>query len=295
MKFGSVDNPGELNLSLPDDHPETKKLLSKTQNGKPGIYVGCAKWNRSELKNFYPRGTKDELEYYATQFNAIELNATHYRNFPEDQIQNWCDKVPSDFRFFPKVFRLISHLKWLKDIEEPVEDYLGSVVHFREKLGTIFLQVRDNFAPKFFDRVQGFVELWPKDIPLAMEFRHPDWFNDKKVAEDLYQLLEENNIANVIVDTAAYRNLLHMRLTNSEAFVRYVGANAPSDYDRLDEWTGRLKKWQDEGIQKIHFFVHQNKEKASPRLAAHFIKGLNTKLGCNLKIPKIDNEQGDLF
>lgn len=295
MKFGSVDNPKELTLNLPDDHPETKRVLSNNKDGKPDIYVGCAKWNRSELKNFYPRGTKDELTYYATQFNAIELNATHYRNFPEDTINDWYQKVPNDFRFFPKVYRLISHLKWLNDIEGPVQDYLDSVVHFKDKLGTIFLQVRDNFAPKFFDRVESFVELWPEDIPMAMEFRHPDWFNDKKVAKDLYQLLEENGIANVICDTAAYRELLHMRLTNSEAFVRYVGANGPSDYDRLDEWVGRLKEWQDQGIQKIHFFVHQNEEKASPKLAAHFITEINKELGSDLKVPKVDDEQGDLF
>jgi uncharacterized protein YecE (DUF72 family) len=296
MKFGSVDNPEGMNFHLPDDHPDTKKVLSEFKNGKPDIYVGCAKWNRSELKNFYPRGTKDELEYYATQFNSIELNATHYRNFPEDQIRTWSEKVPDDFRFFPKVNRQISHMKWLKDVEEPVDDYLASVVHFKEKLGTIFLQVRDNFAPKHFDRIENFVEIWPKDIPLAMEFRHPAWYNDKKVADDLYQLLKQNNIASVVVDTAAYRELLHMRLTNGEAFIRYVGANDASDYDRLDDWVGRLKTWQDQGIRKISFFVHQNEEKASPRLAAHFIKGLNAELGCNLKIPKIDdNGQGDLF
>lgn len=296
MKFGSVDNPGEIDFSLPDDHPGTAGVLSNSKSsGKPSIYVGCAKWNRQELKYFYPRGTKDELEYYATQFNAIELNATHYRNFPEDTVHDWYTKVPEDFRFFPKVYRLISHLKWLNEIEEPVQEYLDSVVHFKDKLGTIFLQVRDNFAPKFFDRVESFVELWPKDIPLAMEFRHSGWFSDKKVAEDLYQLLEENSIANVLVDTAAHRELLHMRLTNSEAFIRYVGANDASDYDRLDEWVGRLKTWQDQGIQKIHFFVHQNEEKASPRLAAHFIEGLNAELESNLKVPKVDEERGDLF
>ena len=296
MKFGSVDNPDGLNLNLQDDQPDTERVLSKHKNGKPEIYVGCAKWNRKDLKGFYPRGTKDELEYYASQFNSVELNATFYRNFPEDTINDWVKKVSDNFKFFPKVNQQVSHRRWLNNIEDDVQEYLGSVVHFKEKLGTIFLQVRDNFAPKFFDRVESFVELWPKDIPLAMEFRHPDWFNDKKVAEDLYKLLEENNIANVFCDTAAYRELLHMRLTNGEAFVRYVGANAPSDYDRLDEWVGRLKQWQEQGIQKIHFFVHQNEEKASPRLSAHFIKGLNAELGCNLKIPRIDDgAQGDLF
>lgn len=296
MKFGSVEEPEKLNLNLPPDHPETQRVLEKSDNGKTEIFVRCAKWNRQELKNSYPRGTKDELKYYAAQFNYIELNATHYRNFSEDQIQAWCDKTPDYFRFFPKVNRQISHLRWLNHIEEPTDEYLASVVHFREKLGTIFLQVRDKFAPKFFDRVEAFVNYWPEDIPLAMEFRHPDWFDEGKAAGDLYQLLEEKGIANVICDTAAHRNLLHMRLTNSEAFVRYVGANASSDYSRLDEWVMRLKEWQDQGIQKIHFFVHQYEEEESPALAAHFIKGLNAELGSDLIIPDLaDGGQQNLF
>ncbi|HET6527303.1 MAG TPA: DUF72 domain-containing protein [Balneolaceae bacterium] len=298
MKFGRVEKPDTVNFSLPDDHPETKKVLSNFgASGKPQIYVGCAKWNRQELKGFYPRGTKDELEYYASQFNAVELNATFYRNFPADQISSWCEKVPDEFRFFPKVNQQVSHRKWLSDIKEATEDFLNSISHFQDKLGTSFLQLRDKFAPKYFDRVSDFVEFWPQGFPLAVEFRHPDWFNDESVAKDLHALLEENNVANIIVDTAGKRDLMHMRLTNNEAFIRYVGANHPTDYARLDDWTLRLKKWLGEGLQNIHFFVHQNEERESPKLAAHFIEKLNEEIGTNLKIPKSsgDDSQGDMF
>ena len=126
---------------------------------------------------------------------------------------------------------------------------------------------------------------------LAVEFRHTDWYNDKSVAEDLYQLLEENNISNIIVDTAGRRDLMHMRLTNSRAFIRYVGANHKSDYTRLDDWVERLKIWKDNGIGEIDFFVHQNIEKESPLLSAYFIKQLNAKLGTDLKNPGDDEQQ----
>lgn len=297
MKFGSVDNAEKVNLSLPEDHPGTPDILSKNGGtAKPEVYVGCAKWNRQDLKNFYPRGTKDELEYYASQFNAVEMNATFYRNFSPGQIAEWSDKVPPHFRFFPKVNRQISHLKWLSDVQRATDEYLNSVLHFKEKLGTIFLQLRDNFAPKYFDRVAGFIDNWPDGVPLAVEFRQPDWFNDPKVSSDLYDLLEEHEVANVIVDTAGHRELMHMRLTNSEAFIRYVGANDPTDYSRLDEWVDRLKKWKDEGLRKIHFFVHQNEERASPQLAAHFIGKLNEEIGSDLKIPETQaDSQKELF
>lgn len=288
MKFGSVEDPGKIDFSLPVSHPGTAGFLSNNKsNGKTSVYVGCAKWNRKELKGFYPRGTKDELEYYSSQFNAIELNATFYRYFTREQITAWHEKVPEGFRFFPKVHQDVSHRKWMNDIDQPLENFFNSVVNFKEKLGTVFLQLRDNFSPKHFDRVRNFIESWPGDISLAVEFRHTGWFNDPKVADELYQLLEENNIANVIADTAGRRDLLHMRLTNNEAFIRYVGSNHKTDYTRLDEWVERLKLWREQGLQNIHFFVHQNEEKESPVLAAYFIKKLNKEIGCKLKIPAL--------
>lgn len=291
MKFGSVDNPEQIDFTLPKDHVDTVRVLNASPSKSTNIYVGCAKWNRADLKGFYPRGTKDELEYYSRQFNSIELNATFYRIFPPEQFQKWYEKTPDDFRFFPKLNQEISHWKRLSEVKDVVEHYLYSAINLREKLGCLFLQMHSNFAPKDFNRVADFMESWPKEVPLAVEFRHTDWYNDKSVAEELFQLLEENNISNIIVDSAGRRDIMHMRLTNSRAFVRYVGANHASDYARLDDWVERLKQWQDAGIKEIDFFVHQNIEKESPLLSAYLIKNLNEKLGASLTIPNEDLQQ----
>ncbi len=295
MKFGSVNNPEQIDFTLPKDHPKTKIVLNKfLDDNVPEVYVGCAKWNRADLKGFYPRGTKDELVYYASQFNSIELNATFYRIFPAEQFATWYDKTPKGFKFFPKLNQEISHWKRLQDTKEVVEHYLYNASNLKEKLGTVFLQMHNNFSPKDFSKVVDFVENWPKEIPLAVEFRHTDWYNDKEVTEDLYELLENNNVANVIVDTAGRRDLMHMRLTNATAFVRYVGANHASDYDRLDDWISRIKDWKEQGIKEIDFFIHQNIEKESPLLSAYFIRKLNQELGYSLTIPN-DNSQQKLL
>jgi uncharacterized protein YecE (DUF72 family) len=95
----------------------------------------------------------------------------------------------------------------------------------------VFLQLHDNFKPKDFDRVEKFVKDWPKEVPLAIEVRSAEWFEEENF-EKFSQFLEENNIANIIVDTAGRRDMLHMRLTSDTAFVRYVGANADSEYGK---------------------------------------------------------------
>ena len=288
MKFGKVDAPETIDFTLPPDHRDTSVVLARSGKDKTSqlqVYVGCAKWNRQDLKNFYPRGTKDELTYYASQFNSIELNATFYRLFPAEQYVKWKDKAPDGFKFFPKITNNISHLKRLIDSEHYIPEYLEHTMLLGDKLGTIFLQMHNNFGPKNFDRVLNFIAHWPREVPLAMEFRHTDWFNNPEVAQQLYDRLEHNNIANILVDTAGRRDIMHMRLTNNEAFVRYVGANHPSDYDRLDDWVDRLKVWVDQGLNRIHFFIHQNLEVASPLLAAYFIEKLNARLGLELRIP----------
>jgi uncharacterized protein YecE (DUF72 family) len=290
MKFGSTNTPESIDFTLPPDHPDTKRVLNQFKDDNlPEIYVGCAKWNKADLKGFYPKGVKDELEYYSRQFNSIELNATFYRIFPADQFANWYEKTPKGFKFFPKLNQEISHWKRLQETKEVVENYLYNASNLKEKLGTVFLQMHDNFAPKDFDRVVAFIEAWPKEIPLAVEFRHTKWYNDKDVADELYQLLEANNISNIIVDTSGRRDLLHMRLTNATAFVRYVGANHTSDYSRLDDWIERLKDWKEQGIKEVDFFIHQNIEKESPLLAAYFIEKLNSELGYSLNIPNKGN------
>ena len=286
MKFGRVDNPEDINFALPQDHRDTRKILNNgSDTSSLEVYVGCAKWNRQDLKNFYPRGTKDELTYYSSQFNCIELNATFYNLPTRQQVEKWRDKTPEGFKFFPKITNTISHFKRLIDTKILVEEYCDAISAFEEKLGMVFLQMHDNFKPKDFDRLEKFLKDFPAGIPLAVEVRNAEWFANPVEAERFYHLLEIHNKANVVVDTAGRRDMLHMRLTTPDVFIRYVGANHETDYSRLDDWLERIKLWKDQGLRQLYFFVHQNLEKESPLLSAYFTKRLNAEFGLDLKVP----------
>lgn len=288
MKFGQVPNPEEIDFTIPADHKDSKGVLARSKAKDLKIWVGCAKWNKKDLKGFYPKGVKDELGYYSTQFNCIELNATFYRLFKADVYTNWYEAVPAGFKFFPKLTQSISHFRRLKEVEELVDISVSNMSHLKEKLGMPFLQMHNNFGPKDMDRVIAFVENWNEyQMPLAMEFRKTDWYNDEAVSSELYTLLEKNKITNVLVDTAGRRDLMHMRLTTPTAFIRWVGANDPkSDRARLDELVERIANWKSQGLKELYFFVHQNVEKESPLLSAYFIEKLNKQIGSDLTPPK---------
>lgn len=295
MKFGQVEDPSKIDFTLPKDHPKTSEILSEKGGKLEELYIGCAKWNKTDLKGFYPRGTKDELTYYATQFNSIELNATFYGMPSPEQVITWREKTPDDFKFFPKITNTVSHFRRLLNITDVVTQFATAVLNFEEKLGMVFLQLHDNFKPKDYDRLEKFVKEWPQEVPLAIELRNEEWFANEEVFNTTCELFEKHNITNIIVDTAGRRDMLHMRLTTPVAFIRYVGANAESDYTRLDDWLLRLSEWKKQGIEKIYFCVHQNLEKASPLLSAHLIQQLNEKWGTEIVVPKLATEAPTLF
>lgn len=291
MKFGKVEDPGQIDFTLPSTQEATYRVLKKYKKSSfNNVRIGCAKWNRKELKNFYPRGAGDELIYYSSQFNSVELNASFYRMFPKEQFITWYKKSDKNFQFFPKVPRIISHNKRLKDCERLVDDFITNIQPLKKKLGMVFLQMPNNFHPKHIDRLEPFFNRWPKEIPLAAELRHTNWYNDQDVAKKLYKILEKYKISNVITDTAGRRDLLHMRLTSSTAFIRYTGANHPTDYTRLDDWMDRIEEWHKAGLRNLYFFIHQNMEKDSPLIAAYFIDKLNKRFNTEIKIPNTVNK-----
>lgn len=290
MKFGRVQNSESLDVSLPKDNPETFKCLSKyAKIAQPKFRIGLPKWGKPDLENFYPKCTKNPLLYYSSQFNSIELNAFFYRIFKPEQVVKWRDNTTVNFTFNPKIPQIISQFRRLKNVDDYVDEFLFSVSHFNEKLGTCFLQMHPTFAPSGFADLQRFVEKWPKDVPLAVELRHSHWYDNQQVNHDLISLLNENNVAHIITDTVGRRDLIHMQLTNCSAFIRFTADNSVIDEVRIDRWIERLKLWHENGLQEILFFAHIHAEKESPFIPALFVNKMNAKFNFKCHVPNVLN------
>ena len=290
MDFGKAESLDQVDFSLPPDHKKTQGVLQqfKTKTAKPQVFVGCAKWGRKEwVGRIYPEGTKDKefLQNYVDHFNAIELNATHYRLQKSEVIQGWKEKAKPGFHFCPKFHQKITHIHRLKEAEDWTDAFLNSVGGLGENLGVCFLQLPPNYTAKYLDRLQGYLEHLPKEIPVSVELRHPGWFEDPVVFDETFDMLEGQGIGAVITDTAGRRDCVHQRLTSPYAFIRFVGNNLdPTDYRRMDEWVARIKVWFEQGLQRVYFFMHQPDELNSPEAAAYVINKFENTLG--IEIPK---------
>ncbi len=296
MDFGKAENLDEIDLTLPDDHPDTEKLFKslKKKKKKQEVYVGCAKWGIKEwVGKLYPPKTKDKdfRANYLTQFNCIELNPTHYRIPSGAQVKEWKTGAAKDFKFCPKFYQGISHFGRLKNCEKITEVFYNSINNFGNNLGVCFLQMPPNYPPKNIADLEKYLKTLPKKPEVCLELRHKEWFSNQKVADELYEMLKENKIGYAITDSAGRRDVIHMRLSTPVAFIRFVGNSLhPTDYTRIDEWALRIGHWLESGIEKVYFMMHMHDERYSPELCAYTIMQINKRCGLKLAAPKIFNE-----
>lgn len=301
MDFGKValEELKTINLSLSGEPQWNSKILKGKKISSPKIYVGCAKWGRTEwLGKIYPEGTKEAkfLDHYVQHYNSIELNATHYKTYPPEGIKKWADRAAGkDFLFCPKVPQTISHYSSFVNIEDKTNDFLKGIVAFGDHLGPIFLQVSDRFSPKKKESLFNYLESLPTDLQFFLEVRNPEWFGTKEESEYTLKTLNKLNVGYIITDSAGRRDCVHMYLTIPKAFIRFVGNSLdPSDYTRIDDWANRIKRWLDNGLQELYFFMHMHDEAYSPELSSYLINKLNKV--CHLSLPEplfISSLQGE--
>lgn len=158
------------------------------------LHIGTSGWSYPTWKPaFFPERlpSKRFLEFYSTQLNAVELNATFRRMPTASAIAGWVGSTPPDFRFAAKAHQSITHFKRLKHADESLRFFLRSLEPMREsgKLGAILLQVPPNLKadPVLLER---FVQLLPVAYRFAFEFRHETWFTDST-----YEILKKKNVA----------------------------------------------------------------------------------------------------
>ncbi len=299
MEFGKVQNIDEVDFTFPQDHAETGRLLSSIGKKKTQIYIGCAKWGRPDwIGKIYPKGTKatDFLKHYTKFFNTIELNAMFYQTFPRSVTEKWASYSDDSFRFCPKMSQYITHIKRLKGVDAETDAFLDSLSGFGDKLGHSFIQFDERFGTKNIDALRDYLSYLPKDFKVCVEFRHPDWFKESIAAQEAFDMLRQMKAGTVITDTSGRRDVLHMHLTTSVGFIRFVGNNLhPTDFRRINDWVESMKLWIDSGIETIYFFIHNHEELNSPELCKYTIQQLNSATGFNIAEPKLLNEEMSLF
>ena len=104
------------------------------------VRIGCSGWIYKHWRGlFYPEKlpVKRWFEFYASEFDTVEINNSFYRLPPPETFKSWREQAPAGFCYAVKANRFLTQAKKLKDCEEPLERMMRSFGALKPSLGPI--------------------------------------------------------------------------------------------------------------------------------------------------------------
>jgi uncharacterized protein YecE (DUF72 family) len=226
-----------------------------SMNGK--VHIGTSGWSYKDwIGIFYPKKMKpaDWLSHYARTFDCTEINGSFYRLPTKQTVINWVDKVPKKFKFCPKMSRFLTHLKKLRDPEEPLQRFFSIFEPMRKKMGPVLIQL-----PKIvrfdYEITKHFYQLLKEKYSpyhFAIEVRHESW-----MTEASYSLMTEFGVAFVISHSGDHFPYAEV-VTAKNIYFRFHGPgtlyNTKYHSATLKKYSRLFNKWQEEGRDLWIFF-----------------------------------------
>ncbi|MDE9364094.1 DUF72 domain-containing protein [Luteipulveratus sp. YIM 133132] len=219
------------------------------------IRLGTSGWTYDDWAGrFYPREVKqrDRLEYYATLFDTVELNASFYRWPSDTTFTGWHDRLPARFAMTVKGPRSLTHARRLRDPERWNEIMTRSLGRLGDRCGPLLLQLPPDLE-RDDDRLDRVLTVLPRDLRVAVELRHTSWLADEVLA-----LLERHAAAYVVMSGAGLQQ--ELRVTAPFVYVRWHGPDPDhlyrGSYDdaALEEWAGHIRSWTRDGRDVYGYF-----------------------------------------
>ncbi len=231
------------------------------------VHIGCSGWNyRSWRDTFYPPRLPAArwLEYYASQFDTVEVNSTFYRLPNRDAVARWVAQTPASFLFTVKASRYLTHIKRLQGMGVGVQRFyerIEPLVRAR-RLGPVLWQLPANFHRDDERLGQALAELPPGRH--TFEFRDPSWF-----VPEVMGLLRRHGVALTIGDHPE-RSFQTYDLTADWTFVRmhYGSRGRGGNYSEreLAAWAERIAEWRE--TYEVFVYFNNDWETYAPRNAA---------------------------
>jgi uncharacterized protein YecE (DUF72 family) len=233
--------------------------------GKGHVYIGTSGWSNSSWKGiFYPPDikSKDYLCHYCTVFNASEINTTFYHLPKPATVAGWIGKVPKNYKFCVKMSQYITHIKRLKEPEEPLERFFNAIAPLTAHMGPVLIQLPPSL--KFnYDITEYFFELLKSKYTkyeFVLEARHASWFE-----ADALSLLIKYDTA-IVISESGGRYPLAESISTHNIYLRFHGPeklfDSPHTDEMLHEYADKILFWQKHGHDVWIFFNNTMNEHA---------------------------------
>lgn len=202
------------------------------------IRVGTSGWVYPHWKTrYYPAGLPSSrwFSHYAREFRTVEINNSFYRLPPPETFAKWREQAPPGFIYAVKGNRFITHIKKLRDPEEPLRRFLGAAEKLGPSLGPVLFQLPPRWRADV-ERLRTFIRHLPTEPRFVFEFRDPSWAVDA-----VRGLLAESGMSYCQHDMRDFP--CPAWVTGPIVYVRFHG---PSDRKYAGDYpSSALRRWAD--------------------------------------------------
>jgi len=142
------------------------------------LLVGTSGWQYRDWRGrLYPPDLPQRswLEHYAERFETVEVNNAFYRLPERSVFEAWRARTPDDFVVTVKASRFLTHIKRLREPEEPVTRLLERARGLGDRLGPVLLQLPPTLRADV-DLLAACLRCFPSDVRVAVEPRHASWW-----------------------------------------------------------------------------------------------------------------------
>jgi len=222
------------------------------------LRLGTSGWSYDEwVGPVYTDDKERKLTKYCSAFSTAEIDSTFYAYPSKGTVIGLNRYTSTGFAFSAKLPRVVTHEKQL-GIKGDVEDDLYKFLQLMEplsasgKLACVLVQLPPSlkFDPK---ALENFLTLLPKDVPFAVEFRHPSWLRD-----EIWRLLTDHNTAYTVVDEPLLPP--DLRMTSDVSYFRWHGHGRRPWYnyryttDELKPWVSKIREAEGSTKRVLGYF-----------------------------------------
>ncbi|MEV0686748.1 DUF72 domain-containing protein [Nocardia sp. NPDC050378] len=145
------------------------------------LRIGTSGWQYRDWRGvLYPQGLpmRSWLEHFAQAFATVESNNAFYRLPSRENFAAWRERTPADFVVAVKASRFLTHIKRLREPEEPVQRLLDRAEGLGDRLGPILLQLPPTLRADA-GLLDDCLRCFPSSVRVAVEPRHESWWTDE--------------------------------------------------------------------------------------------------------------------
>ncbi|POX45711.1 DUF72 domain-containing protein [Streptomyces sp. Ru71] len=211
------------------------------------LFVGTSGWQYRDWRGvLYPPELPMRLwlEEYAAAFATVEVNNAFYRLPARETFESWAARVPAGFVVAVKASRYLTHIKRLKEPEEPVHRLMDRAAGLGDRLGPVLLQLPPTLRADA-GLLDACLACFPAGTRVAVEPRHESWWTP-----EVRRVLELRGAALCWADVLA-RPVTPLWRTTGWGYVRFHQGRAAAwpHYGRrsLETWVDRIATtWADD-------------------------------------------------